>query len=221
MRGMILAAGRGQRMRELTDDTPKPLLRVGQYLLIEYAIRAMTKMDIKDIVINISYQREKIKTTLGDGKKYGVNIHYSEEEEALETGGGIFQALPILGSEPFIVLSSDVISDYALQQLPTKLEGLAHIILVDNPDFNLRGDFNLDGKFVNCDPPCSLTYANIGIFHPELFGSCKPGKFRLGDLLKKHAKQGLVTGEYFSGFWRNLGTPEQLAELNAVFDSAP
>ncbi len=216
MRGMILAAGRGQRMGELTDHMPKPLLRVGQKFLIEYSIDAMTAIGIKDIVINISYQREKIKAALGDGKKYGVNIHYSEEEEALETGGGIFQALPILGPEPFIVLSSDVISSYALQQLPAKLPGLAHIVLVNNPDFNLQGDFNLNKNVVNCDAPCQFTYANIGLFHPQLFAACKPGKFRLGDILKEHAKQNLVTGECFYGSWHNLGTAKQLTELNAV-----
>lgn len=213
MRGMILAAGRGQRMGTLTDHTPKALLRVGQNLLIEYSIRAMTSVGIKDIVINVSYQGEKIKTALGDGKKYNANFHYSEEEEALETGGGILQALPILGGEPFIVLSCDVISDYALRQLPSKLECLAHIVLVNNPDFNLGGDFNLDGNKVNIDLPCRLTYANIGLFHPDLFAACQPGKFRLGDVLKQHARLGLVTGEYFSGFWRNLGTQEQLQEL--------
>jgi MurNAc alpha-1-phosphate uridylyltransferase len=121
----------------------------------------------------------------------------------------------LLGQDPFIVLSCDVISDYALQQLTT-LSGLAHIVLVDNPDFNVRGDFNLDGNSVNCVPPCRLTYANIGLFHRDLFATCKPGKFRLGDVLKEHARQGLVTGEYFKGFWHNLGTPEQLQELNEV-----
>ncbi len=212
MRGMILAAGRGQRMGALTDHTPKALLRVGQKFLIEYSIDAMIAVGIKDIVINVSYQREKIIAALGDGKKYGVHIAYSEEEEALETGGGIFQALPLLGPDPFIVLSCDVISDYALQQLTT-LSGLAHIVLVDNPDFNLSGDFNLDGGFVDCVPPCRLTYANIGLFHPDLFAKCKLGKFRLGEVLKEYARQGLVTGEYFKGFWHNVGTPEQLQEL--------
>jgi MurNAc alpha-1-phosphate uridylyltransferase len=212
MRGMILAAGRGQRMGALTDHTPKALLKIGQKFLIEYSIDAMIAAGIKDIVINVSYYREKIIAELGDGKKYGVNIYYSEEEEALETGGGIYQALPLLGEDPFIVLSCDVISDYALQQLPA-LSGLAHIVLVDNPDFNVRGDFNLDRERVNIEPPCRLTYANIGLFHPDLFAACKPGKFRLGDVLKAYASQGLVTGEYFKGFWHNLGTPEQLREL--------
>lgn len=213
MRGMILAAGRGLRMGQLTDHTPKPLLRVGQRFLIEYSIDAMIAIGIKDIVINVSYQREKIKMALGDGKKYGVNIHYSEEEEALETGGGILQALPMLGSDPFIVLSSDVISDYPLQQLPNKMEGLAHIVLVDNPDFNLNGDFNLTGAYVDCDAPCKLTYANIGLFHPKLFADYKPGKFRLGNVIKEYVKHKLVTGEYFQGAWHNLGTPEQLTEV--------
>lgn len=216
MRGMILAAGRGQRMGVLTNDTPKPLLRVGEQFLIEYSIQALIAAGIKDLVINVSYQREKIKAALGDGKKYGVRILYSEEVEALETGGGIFQALPLLGLEPFIVLSSDVISDYALQRLPKKLEGLAHLVLVDNPDFNRNGDFNLEAQYVNCHAPCALTYANIGVFHPALFAQCKPGKFKLGDLLKEKAQLQLVTGERFQGKWHNLGTPEQLAACESI-----
>jgi MurNAc alpha-1-phosphate uridylyltransferase len=215
MRGMILAAGRGQRMGRLTDDTPKALLRLGQKYLIEYSISAMTKIGIKEIVINVSYLREKIKLALGDGKQYGVHIQYSEEEEALETGGGIYQALPLLGDEPFLVLSCDIISDYALEQLPTTIEGMAHLVLVNNPEFNARGDFNLVGNNVNCDAPCSLTYANIGLLRPELFSVCKPGKFKLGEVLKKYATQGLVTGEHFNGSWYNLGTEEQLLEVNS------
>ena len=214
MRGMILAAGRGLRMEELTDHTPKPLLRVGDCYLIEYAIHALIKRGIQDIVINVSYQREKIISTLGDGKRYGVTLHYSEEVLALETGGGIYQALPLLGKDPFIVLSCDIISDYALERLPTKLDGVAHLVLIDNPEFNVRGDFNLTGNLVNCDAPCRLTYANIGVLHPDLFANCQPGRFKLGDLLKGQATQHQVTGEYFQGFWRNLGTKEQLREAH-------
>lgn len=216
MRAMILAAGRGQRMRELTTHTPKPLLQLKGNYLIEHSIRSLIAAGVDEIVINVSYQAEKIKTALGDGKKYGVTIQYSEEPEALETGGGIVQALPMLGNDPFVVLSCDVISAYPVAQLPRHPTGLAHLVLVDNPDFNRTGDFNLEGSIVDCLPPCQLTYANIGIFHPELFAECKPGKFRLGDLLKQQTLTGRVTGEYFDGFWYNLGTPEQLSSLNAL-----
>lgn len=215
MRGMILAAGRGVRMGSLTDYTPKPLLRIGKKFLIDYSIEALKKAKIKDIVINVSYLHEQIIAAIGDGQKYGVNITYSMEEQALETGGGIFQALPLLGPDPFIVLSSDVISDYPLQTLPEHLKGLAHLVMVDNPDFKPEGDFNLQGNAVSCEPPCFLTYANIGVIHPKLFAECVPGKFGLGKILKNKAKQNLITGERFQGFWHNLGTPEQLTALTS------
>jgi MurNAc alpha-1-phosphate uridylyltransferase len=211
MRGMILAAGRGQRMRELTTNTPKPLLRVGNRYLIEYSLLALANVGVKDIVINICYFAEKIKQALGDGSRYGVNIHYSEEKEALETGGGIYQALPLLGSGPFIVLSCDVIADYALNHLPSQPDGLAHLVLVDNPIYHPKGDFCLEGKRIFCGSQPTFTFSNMGIYRPELFANCSPGRFRLGNLLQEAISQNKVTGEHFSGAWFNLGSPEDIA----------
>jgi MurNAc alpha-1-phosphate uridylyltransferase len=142
-KAMILAAGRGQRMGELTANLPKPLLRIGNRYLIEYAIANLKAAGINEIVINISYQAEQIKTALGDGSHYGLKIIYSQEKERLETGGGIFQALPVFGGQPFIVLSADVISDYPLQELPQQPQGLAHLIMVANPPYHPRGDYSL------------------------------------------------------------------------------
>ena len=172
------------------------------------------RLGVKDIVINVSYLREQIKQALKNGESYGVRIYYSEEEEALETGGGILQALPLLGAGPFIVLSGDVISAYPLQQLLTHPEKLAHIVLVDNPAFNPEGDFYLDGCEVRCGKSSTLTYANIGLYHPALFKNYTPGKFGLGDVLKKAIQLEQVTGEYYNGLWYNLGTEEQLLELS-------
>ncbi len=214
MRGMILAAGRGLRMGDLTDDVPKPLLRIGKRYLIDYAIEALVKADIRDIVINISYHREQIKAALGDGSDYGVTIHYSEEEERLETGGGVFKALPLLGEEPFIVLSSDIISDYSLASLPKEPKGLAHLVLVNNPVFHMQGDFCLEGQCIYFGGSPTLTFANIGIYRPELFADCQPGYFRLGTLLSQAITQKQVTGEHFTGEWYNVGTPEQLRILS-------
>lgn len=208
---MILSAGRGSRMGALTDHVPKPLLKVNDRHLIEYSIFSLTKIGVTDIVINISYHGEQIKQTLGNGSRYQANFHYSEEPEALETGGGILQALPLLGDAPFIVLSSDVITDFPLEKLPREPEQLAHLILVDNPDFHPRGDFCLDEKKIYCQEQNTFTFANIGVYRRELFDGCRPGKFRLGDLLKAAAKNSKLSGECYRGLWHNMGRPEDLA----------
>lgn len=220
MRAMILAAGRGQRMRELTAEVPKPLLRVKDYYLIEYAIYALANIGVQDIVINICYRGEQIKKILGNGARYGVAIYYSEEKEALETGGGICQALPLLGSEPFIVLSSDVITDYPLEQLPKEPEGLAHLVLVDNPIYYAKGDFSLEkNKVISKNAERShYTFGNIGIYRPELFANCQTKKFRLGMLLHEQVSQEKITGEYYQGIWYNLGTPEELNKITVLPD---
>lgn len=214
MKAMILAAGRGERMQHLTADKPKALLKVGGRYLIEYSIEALIKIGIKDIVINVCYKAEQIKSALGNGSQYKVNIHYSDEAEALETGGGIFQALPLLGSDPFIVLSCDVIANYNLQNLSLSPEKLAHLVLVKNPDFHPQGDFCLKENVLSLDSGQTYTFSNIGIYRPELFKDCQSGKFRLGNVLKAAVQKGFVTGELYEGFWQNLGTPAQLNNLS-------
>lgn len=211
---MILAAGRGERMGDLTAKHPKPLLKVHGHFLIEYAISSLKQAGIREIVINVSYRGDQIMSALGDGEKYGVNIIYSVEEERLETGGGIFQALPLLGDEPFIVVSSDIITDYPLSNLPAHPDGLAHLIMVSNPPYHLDGDYGLrDGKIdLNVSP--MLTYSNIGIYRPELFSRCEAGHFRLNTILNPAISAGQVTGEHYQGAWYNIGTPEDLKEIN-------
>ncbi len=214
MRAMILAAGRGERMGALTAHTPKPLLRINEQYLIQYAIVSLARAGIQDIVINISYLGDQIKKALGDGSRYGVNLLYSEEEKRLETGGGIFNALPLLGSEPFLVVSADVITDFPFKTLPKQPEGLAHLVLVDNPDFHLQGDFGLvNGRIDRLATP-AFTYANIGIYRPELFAACKSGHFPLNNILFPAIDQATVTGEYYQGIWYNVGTPANLEEIN-------
>ena len=210
MRAMILAAGRGERMGALTKDVPKPLLRVGPHHIIDYAIYHLKQAGIHEIVINVSYQAEKIKAALGEGERYGVAIAYSEEPVRLETGGGILQALPLLGNQPFIVMSSDVISDYPLQRLLALPESLGHLIMVDNPAYHPQGDFGLCGKQLDLKAVPSLTYGNIAVFRPELFANCHAGHFRLSELLLPAIKKGLLTGEHFQGIWHNIGTPQDL-----------
>lgn len=212
MRAMILAAGRGERMGELTQEIPKPLIRIGDNYLIEYSILALAKFGIKDLVINVCYRGEQIKNALGSGERYGLSIHYSEEKEALETGGGIFQALPLLGGEPFIVVSSDIVTDYDFYNLPKEPEGLAHLILVDNPIFHPKGDFSLVDHLVCYGQERMLTFGNIGLYRPELFKNAKPGRFRLSEVLNAGIADKKITGDYFQGAWYNVGSPVELAE---------
>jgi MurNAc alpha-1-phosphate uridylyltransferase len=210
MRAMILAAGRGERMKELTHKTPKPLLRVGDRYLIEFAIENLKRAGITEIVINISWRARAIKEALGDGKQYGVILVYSEESQRLETGGGITKALPLLGREPFIVLSADIITDFPLKKLPQQPQGLAHLVLVDNPPFHPHGDFGLAGKQVDMLSAPAYTFANIGVYRPELFDSCAVEVFPLSNLLFPAIRKQQITGEYYKGVWYNVGTPEDL-----------
>ena len=213
MRAMILAAGRGERMGSLTVDTPKPLLRAGGCYLIEYVIEQLKRGGITDIVINVAYHAEQIQKALGNGNRYDVHIEYSVETERLETGGGIFKALPLLGSEPFLVVSSDVMTDFPLATLPKRPTHLAHLVLVANPVFHPRGDFGLRDGLVDMDIKPAHTFANVGVYTPQFFADCTPGFFPLNQILFPAIRAGLVTGEYYEGQWFNIGMPEQLAEF--------
>lgn len=215
MRGMILAAGRGDRMRELTAHQPKPLLKMNDHYLIEYAIASLKRADIREIVINISYLGEQIKSALGDGKRYGVDIHYSEEKERLETGGGIFQALPWLGNAPFLAVSCDIIMDYPLQNLLLPQDKLAHLLLVDNPHYHPNGDFGLRDGIIDKNARPTYTFANAGVYHPDLFLGCSPGHFRLTQVLNPAIAKNQITGEVYRGVWHNIGTPEDLNSANS------
>jgi MurNAc alpha-1-phosphate uridylyltransferase len=222
-RAMILAAGRGQRMGELTTHCPKSLLRIGEQYLIEHAILSIRQAGIDEIVINVSYHGDQIKAALGDGSHYGVKIFYSEEPERLETGGGIFQALPLLGNQPFLVMSSDIITDFPLADLPQYPDGLAHLVMVSNPVFHTQGDFGLSEGRIEMNAEPKLTYANIGIFRPEIFANCTPGHFRLTQVLNPAIADKQVTGEQYQGTWYNIGTAADLEEVRHMllrkFDS--
>lgn len=223
MRAMILAAGRGERMRPLTDTAPKPLLSAGGKALIEYHIEALKAAGIPEIVINLAWRGTMIRDALGDGARFGVRILYSDEgDAALETGGGVFKALPMLGPHPFLVVSGDVWTDYAVAGCVDRLapEDVAHFVLVPNPDFHERGDFGLNGARVTDAAGPRFTYANIGVFRPEFFGSCTGGRFALAPLMFEWIRKGRVSGELFRGRWRNVGTPAQLAALDAELSRA-
>ena len=211
MKAMILAAGRGERMRPYTDLTPKPLLSVGGKRLIEYHLHALASRGLTEIVINHAHLGQQIEDTLGDGRRYGVTIHYSAEgEQGLETGGGIFNALPLLGHDPFIVINGDVWCDYPLEQLPQEPEGLAHLVLIDTPDFKDEGDFVLEGGRVHDGDGSRLTFSGLAVYRPELFSTCEAGVFPLTPLLRQAMLAGQVSGEYYAGHWVDVGTPERL-----------
>ncbi len=215
---MVLAAGRGERMRPLTDSQPKPLLPVGGKRLIEWHLERLGKAGFRDVVVNTAWLGDQIPAALGAGGQYGLSITYSHERpEALETGGGIFHALPLLGSHPFLLVNGDVWTDVdfgALRRDPPP-GSLAHLVLVPNPPQHARGDFRLQqGKIVEGEG-LRHTYSGIGIYRPELFAGCVPGKFPLLPLLRQAIAQEALSGELHEGRWHDIGTIERLNALDA------
>lgn len=215
---MILAAGRGERMRPLTDRLPKPMLTAAGRSLIDYQLEALARAGVDTVVVNVAWLGARLAHYLGDGARWGLVIRISDEGEgALETGGGIQHALPLLGEDPFWVVNGDIWSDYPLQELPTEPAGLAHLILVDNPPHNPQGDFTLVGEYV-VEPSRGprLTFAGIGCYRRDLFGRRSAGPFPLGALLRRAAAHGRVTATHYKGQWRDIGTPERLAALDTA-----
>lgn len=213
---MILAAGRGVRMRPLTDHTPKPLIAVNGKPLIEYHLERLSAAGVREFVINSGWLGEKIPEALGDGRRWRARIQYSHEGwPALETGGGIFRALPMLGDEPFLVVNGDIYIDLEWRGLLRRgLAGgdLAHLVLVPNPAHHPKGDFGLAASRVWEDGP-QHTFSGVSVLHPALFEGCKPGAFALAPLLRAAIARGAVTGELHKGLWSDVGTTERLARL--------
>ncbi len=220
MKAMILAAGRGERMRPLTDTLPKPLLQVAGKALIEYHIEALHKAGINELVINHAWLGNKIEQHLGNGRRFGVQIRYSREAQALETAGGIRQALPLLGNKPFIVVNGDVFTDYDYAHLTElNLNSLVHLVLVNNPEHNQQGDFYLQDNRVydKVNTPEQVkrfTFSGIGLYQPEFFAALKAGKQALAPLLREAMAQQQVSGEFYPGLWLDIGTPQRLEALN-------
>jgi MurNAc alpha-1-phosphate uridylyltransferase len=214
MKAMILAAGRGNRMRPLTDHTPKPLLEAGGRPLIQHHLDRLAAAGIREIVINHAHLGEQIETRLGDGGHFGVHIRYSVEPTALETGGGIFNALPLLGPDPFLVINGDIWTDWDPADARLAESDLAHLVLVENPPHHPRGDFCLIDGRVHPDGDPRLTFSGIGLYSPALFEGCRPGAFPLAPLLRRAMLDGRVGGERHAGQWFDIGTPERLTELD-------
>lgn len=227
MKAMLLAAGRGERMRPLTDQKPKPLLEAGGKPLIVWHIERLARAGITELVINHAHLGMQIEAALGDGSRFGVRIRYSDEGTALETAGGIAHALPLLGDEPFAVINSDIYCDYDCALLPERATALqasgdaAHLVLVDNPPHHPNGDFALSGNRIYALPPSPfplpalLTFSGIGIYQPSLFSRIpRGGAAPLAPLLREQIALGKVSGEHYPGLWIDVGTPQRLAELD-------
>jgi len=211
---MILAAGRGERLRPLTDHTPKPLIEVAGRPLIEWTIKNLVESGFTELVINVAHLGQKIIDRLGDGRQLGCEISYSKEGEVgLETGGGIHRALPLLGDRPFLVVNGDIATDFPFHTLPMNLSGKAHLVLVSNPNHNLKGDFSLKEGLVFDEEGPRHTFSGIGVYDPGLFSQCQAGKFPLAPLLRKAMANHEVSGELYPGFWLDVGTIGRLKEL--------
>ncbi len=230
---MLLAAGYGERMRPLTDHTPKPLLRAGGKPLIVWQIERLREAGFTELVINLAHLGEQIENFLGDGAAYGVVIRYSDEGQPLETAGGIAYALRLLGDAPFMVTNADIHTDFDYTRLHAVLtamardpQRLAHLVLVDNPPHHPEGDFALQGGLVSSPSPlaprpATLTFSGIACYRPELFAEVTPGqKAKLAPLLKAAMARGRVTGEHHRGFWVDVGTPERLRTLDETLRGA-
>ncbi len=230
MKALIFAAGRGERMRPLSDHTPKPLLAAGGRMLIEWQIAALVAAGIRELVINTAHQARLIEDTLGNGERYGARISYSREgeraEDALETLGGIVHALPLLGHRPFAVVSGDIVTcfDYGSLRAPAARieagERDSHFVLVDNPSYHAQGDMGLEGSVATMRPPW-LTYANIAVFAPRVFAGQGAGRQRLFPWAFGLVEQQRASAERFGGRWYNVGTPQDLAALDMQLRSNP
>ncbi|PKM10409.1 MAG: mannose-1-phosphate guanylyltransferase [Gammaproteobacteria bacterium HGW-Gammaproteobacteria-3] len=217
MKAMILAAGRGERMRPLTDSKPKPLLLAGGQPIIVHTLKQLRLAGFEEIVINLAHLGEQISRYLGDGRQWGVTIRYSNEgDHGLETAGGIAHALPLLGEKPFLVINGDIATDFPLASLKNRIIDQAHLVLVDNPEHHPQGDFGLDApQSVVDDSAIKFTFSGIGVYHPSLFNTVTPGTSqKLAPLLRQALAARRVSGEKYSGFWLDIGTPQRLQELD-------
>lgn len=216
MKAMLLAAGRGERMRPLTDSLPKPLVPVAGRPLIAWHLAALAAAGYREVVVNTSWLAEALHAALGDGASFGVRITWSDEGPVpLETGGGIFRAVPLLGPGPFLVVNADIWTDIDFARLELESDAHGHLVLVGNPPHNVRGDFGLDGDRVVSRDTDRFTYSGVGVFRPEFFHDCSAGRFPLLPLLNRAVAARRLRGELHRGAWSDVGTAERLAALDA------
>lgn len=214
MRALILAAGRGERLRPLTDTVPKPLFNINGKPLIEYHLENLAQAGFREIVINLDHLGDQIRDQLGDGSAWSLNIHYSREPPgALDTGGGIHQALSKLGEVPFAVINGDVFTDFPLARLRAIKCDHAHLVMIPNPEHNKTGDFALQAGRIDPDGQPRFTFSGISVYHPRFFDSCPTGRFSVVPMLISAAREHKVSGEIFHGNWHDVGTKERLDTL--------
>ncbi len=221
MKAFVLAAGMGQRLRPLTETIPKPLLLVNNEPLITYHLRALAKVGVRDIIINLHYLSDQIRDALSDGSQFGVHISYSYEAEILGTAGCIVKMLGALGKDPFLVIAGDIWTHFPYDSLALARNHLAHLVLVPNPSFRPEGDFYLNDDGVLSDQPSQpnqprYTYGSIGIYHPSFFAGLAPGYHDRGQLIHQHIPSGKITGEVYRGPWVNVGTSADLEEARQL-----
>lgn len=214
MKAMILAAGRGERLRPITDSIPKPLVEVRGKSLLQHHVEALVAAGFTELVVNHAWFGEKIEAALGDGSQFGASIEFSAEGTALETGGGIHKALPLLGDDPFLVVNGDVFTDYPFAQLVNQPSKLVHLVLVRNPPQHPKGDFALQGETLLRQGEDMHTFSGIGVYSPSFFKDCEPGKFPLAPMLYRAIDEQQATGEVYGGLWEDVGTVERLNSLN-------
>lgn len=217
MIAMLLAAGRGERLRPITDKIPKPLVEVRGKALIEHHLEKVREAGIENVVINLGWLGDKILEHVGSGERFGVSVVYSPEgANILETGGGIRRALPMLGSEPFVVINADIFTEMPIPDVEPGNNDLGHLVFVPRPDFREHGDFSLrDGKVSN-DEPRDLTFSGVAVYRPEFFADCEPVRFPLAPMLRAAADDGRLSGSIYEGLWQDVGTIDRLNELHGV-----
>jgi len=211
---MLLAAGRGERLRPLTDSTPKSLVEVRGESLLERHLRNIAKAGISDVVINLGWLGEQIEARVADGKKFGLQVEYSREgNDILETGGGIHNALHLLGADPFLVINADIYTDMPIPDVALSAHEVGHLILVPTPAYREHGDFDIVGGKVDNGRRPQLTFSGVAIYRPEFFADCEAGRFSIVPMLREAADEGILSGSLFEGLWADVGTHERLAAI--------
>ena len=214
MRAMILAAGRGERLRPLTDETPKSLVEVRGESLLERHLRNVQAAGIRTVVINLGWLGDRIVERVGSGERYGLDVIYSDEgDNILDTGGGIHKALPHLGDEPFLVVNADIYTDMPVPSVELAAEHLGHLVLVPTPEYRDHGDFNIEGGLIRNGEHALYTFGGVAVYRPEFFDGCEAGRFSLVPMLREAADQGRLSGALYEGLWADVGTPDRLATL--------
>lgn len=215
MRAMILAAGRGERLRPLTDEIPKSLIEVRGESLLERHLENVRSAGIETVVINLGWLGDKIVERVGSGKRYGLEVLYSQEgDNILETGGGIHKALPMLGADPFLVVNADIYTDMPVPDMQLADDHLGHLVMVPTPDYREHGDFDIEAGLVRNGDKAAYTFSGVAIYRPEFFDGCEAGRFPLAPMLREAADHRALSGSFYQGIWADVGTPERLAQVN-------